>query len=193
MIHGILFNTDKCQILPVRTFAYEMCGVTHLKAFIVFLVSKLRQISYSPNYAVKRRTKRPVLSFINRNFFENKGFILLKYNRLVRPQYALEFWPPSHARDITKLGVLQRWSLPYPTNLIMKSHVVICSLEKRRLRGKLTECFKTLNGFKNVDQLMLLEIYFTWQRRSNTAKLKYKQVNSDCTIFFFTNACTRMR
>ncbi len=57
------------------------------------------------------------------------------------------------------------------------------SLEKRRLRGKLIECFKILN----VDRYKLFIIDETLRTRNNGLKLKYRQVNSDCAIFFFTN------
>ncbi len=47
-----------------------------------------------------------MLGFINVNFsFKNKNIILLMYISLVRPhlEYAVQFWSPHHAKDITKL------------------------------------------------------------------------------------------
>ncbi len=61
------------------------------------------------------------------------------------------------------------------------------SLEKHRLRGKLIECFKILNGFTNIDRSKLFMIDGTLRTRNNGIKLKCRQVNSDCTKFFFTN------
>ncbi len=65
------------------------------------------------------------------------------------------------------------------------------SLEKRHLRGKLIECFKILNGFTNVDKSKLFVIDDTLRTRNNGIKLKCRQVNSDCTTFFFTNVVVR--
>ncbi len=67
---------------------------------------------------------------------------------------------------------------PYEERL---SHLNLFSLETRRLRGKLIECFKILNGFINVDPNKLLLMDDSTLTRNNGAKLKYRQVNSDCT------------
>ncbi len=61
------------------------------------------------------------------------------------------------------------------------------SLEKRRLRGKLTECFKILKGFTSVDASKLFSVYDTSRTRGNGVKLRCKQVQLDRTKFFFTN------
>ncbi len=57
--------------------------------------------------------------------------------------------------------------------------------------GKLIERFKILNGFTYVDKSKLLMIDDTLQTRNNGIKLKCRQVNSDCTKFFFTNIVVR--
>ncbi len=56
--------------------------------------------------------------------------------------------------------------------------------EKRRLRGKLIEVSKILDGFTNVDISALFEIDDTTRTRNNGTKLKCGQINSDCTKFF---------
>ncbi len=63
--------------------------------------------------------------------------------------------------------------------------------EKRRLRGKLIECFKSLTGFTNVDNFTLFEIDDTSRTRNNGTKLKCRQMNSDCTKFFLSSVATR--
>ncbi len=65
------------------------------------------------------------------------------------------------------------------------------TLGKRRLRGKLVESLRILDDFTNVDKSTLSEIDDTFLTRNNGTKLKYEQVNSDCTIFFFTKVVTR--
>ncbi len=65
------------------------------------------------------------------------------------------------------------------------------SLGKRRLRGKLIECFKILKGFTNVDASKLFSVNDTSRTRSNGVKLRCKQVQLDSTKFFFTNDVVR--
>ncbi len=63
------------------------------------------------------------------------------------------------------------------------------SHDKRRLRGKLIECFKILNGFAKVDKFRLFEIDDSSQTRNNDTKLKYRQLNSDSTKNFIHQRC----
>ncbi len=109
----------------------------------------------------------------------------------------MQFWSPHHAKDIVKLEGVQRRATkmipslrnkPYEERL---AYLNLFSLEKRRLRGQLIECFKILNGFTNVDASKLFMMDDTTRTRNNGAKLKCKQVHSDCTKFFFTNAVVR--
>ncbi len=65
------------------------------------------------------------------------------------------------------------------------------SLEKQRLRGKIIECFKILKGFTNVDASKMFSIENTSRTRNNEIKLRCKQVQLDCTKFFFTNDVVR--
>ncbi len=65
------------------------------------------------------------------------------------------------------------------------------SLEKRRLRGKLTECFKVLKEFTNVDTNRLFLTDDSSRTRSNEVKLRCKQLHLDCTKFFFINDVVR--
>ncbi len=71
------------------------------------------------------------------------------------------------------------------------SHQKLFSLQKRLPRGKPIECFKILPGFANVDPTKLFVRDDLTRTRNNGAKLKCRQVHSDCTKFFFTNAVVR--
>ncbi len=71
------------------------------------------------------------------------------------------------------------------------SHLNLFYLEKRWLRGRLIECFKTFKAFTNVDTTNLFEIDDSTRTRNNGAKLECRQVHSDCTKFFFTNVVDR--
>ncbi len=109
----------------------------------------------------------------------------------------VQFWSPHHVKDIAKLEGVQRRAtkmIPSSRNKSFEERLSILnmfSLEKRRLRGKLIECFKLLNGFTNVDTSILFMIDDTLRTRNNGLKLKCRQANSDCTKVFFTNIVVR--
>ncbi len=65
------------------------------------------------------------------------------------------------------------------------------SLEKRRLQGKISECFNMLNGFTNVDVSSMFPIDRGSRARSNGVKLRCKRVQMDCTKFSFANDVIR--
>ena len=200
------FNVDKCQVLQVGTrnkkFDYEMRGiklksVQCVKDLGVKIASNLK---FSQQCVDATNKANRMLGFIKRNFlFKNKDVILPLYTSLVRPhlEYAVQFWSPHHAKDIAKLEGVQRRATKMIPSLRNKSYeerlstLNMFSLEKRRLRGKLIECFKILNGFTNVDRSKVFMIDDTLRTRNNGIKLKCRQVNSDCTKFFFTNIVVR--
>ncbi len=137
---------------------------------------------------------------INRNFsFKNKDVTLPLYISLVRPhlEYAVQFWAPHHAKDIAKLEAVQRRATKMIPSLRNKSYeerlarLSLFSLEKRRLRGKIIECFKILKIFTNVDASKLFSISSTSRTRNKGIKLRCKEVQLDCTNFFFTNDVVR--
>ncbi len=77
----------------------------------------------------------------------------------------VQFWFPHHAKVIAKLSVQLRAnemipSLRKKTYEERLTHLNLFSLESRRLRGKLIECFKTLNGFTNVHPTKLFLLIF---------------------------------
>ncbi len=90
---------------------------------------------------------------------------------------------PHQVNDIAKFGVQRRATKmipssrnkPYEERL---SHLNLLSLEKRRLRGKLIECFKILNGVTNVDPTKLSETNDSTRPRSNGDELQCRQVHS---------------
>ncbi len=98
--------------------------------------------------------------------FKNKGVTLTLYNSLVRPhlEYLVQFWSPHQTKDFLILkGVQCRETKNDPfcaTNSRKKklSTLKMFSLEKRRCRGKLIECFKILTGFTSVDKTKLFMI-----------------------------------
>ncbi len=121
------------------------------------------------------------------------------YISLVRPhlEYSVQFWLPHYAKDIANLEVIQCRATKMIPSLRNKSYeerlarLNLFSLEKWCLRGKLIECFRILKGFTNVDANKLFSIDNLSQTRSNGIKLKCRQIELDCTKFFFTNDAVR--
>ncbi len=56
---------------------------------------------------------------------------------------------------------------PYDKRLAARN---MLSLGNRRLRGKLIECFKILNGFRNIEKSTLFEIDDKMRTRDNDIK-----------------------
>ncbi len=121
---------------------------------ILTLVLRLASFSQQCKDAAGKANR--MLGFINRNFsFKNKDVILPMYVSLVRLrlEYAVQFWAPHHAKAIAKLEAVQRRTTKKMTSLCNKPHeerlarLNLFSLGKRRLRRKITECFKILKGF----------------------------------------------
>ncbi|RUM28547.1 MAG: hypothetical protein DSY42_08200 [Aquifex sp.] len=71
------------------------------------------------------------------------------------------------------------------------ARLILFSLEKRRLRGKLIECFKILKGFMNVIANKLFLMGDLSRTRSNGVKVRCRQIQLDCTKFYITNDVVR--
>ncbi len=141
-----------------------------------------------------------MLGFINRNIsFKTIDVILPLYTNLARPhlEYAVQFCLSHHVKDIAKLEAVQRRATKMITSLRNKPYeerlarLNLFSLEKRRLRGKIIQYFKILKGFTNVDASNMSSIDNTSRTRNNEVKIRCKQVQLDCTKFFFTNDVVR--
>ncbi len=125
-----------------------------------------------------------MLGFINRNFsYKHKN--------------AVQFCSPHHTKDIAKLEAVQQRAAKMITSLRIKSYeerfasLNLFSLEKRRLQGKLNECFEIIKGFTSVEVSKLFSFDDTSRTRVNGLKLRCKQVQLDNIKFFFTNDVVR--
>ncbi len=108
----------------------------------------------------------------------------------------MQFWAPQHAKEIAKLEAVQQRATKMITSLRNKPYEerlpqLSVTLENRRLRGKIIEYFKILKGFTNVDASKMFSIDNISRTRSNGVKSRCKQVQLDCTKFFFANDVVR--
>ncbi len=200
------FNANKHYILHVGTrnqkFDNEMNGVKLesvkcVKDLGVSIASNLK-FSWKCKDAAGKANRK--LGFINRNFsFKNKDIILPLFISLVRPyqEHAVQFWSLHHAKDKAKLESVQRRGTKMITSLRNKLYEDrlatrnLFSVEKRRLRGKLT-VFKYLKVSTMWMQVSCsrLTIHAT-RTRNNGVKLRCKLGQLDSTKFFFTNGVVR--
>ena len=114
---------------------------------------------------------------------------------MVRPhlEYAVQFWDPHLIKDIHKLESVQRRATKLIPHLHNKTYeerleeLNLFSLTKRRMRGKLIECFKILKGFSDTEKEDLFTFAPKLPTRGNGLKLRGQRVNLDSTKYFFTN------
>ena len=196
------FNVNKCQMLQIgslnKKYCYSMMGqnikTTPTVKDLGVTISANLKFSQQCNEAAKKANR--MLGFIKRNFtYKSKDIILPLYNSLVRPhlEYAVQFWAPHLSKDIHKLESVQRRATKLIPSIRNKPYeerlkdLNLFSLSKRRLRGKLIECFKIIKGYNNVN----IENYFkfapTLPTRGHSLKLKGDKCNLDITKYFFTN------
>ncbi len=108
----------------------------------------------------------------------------------------MQFYSPHHAKDIAKLEAVQcrvaKMILSFRNESCEErlARLHLFSLEKRRLRGELMECFKILKRFTNVDANKLFSIDESSRKGSNGIKFRCKPTELDCTKFF-TNDVVR--
>ncbi len=83
-------------------------------------VSIASNLKFSQQFKDAAGKANRMLVLINRNFsFKNENIILQLYIGLVRShvEYAVQFWPPHHAKDIAKLEAVQRKAMKMITSL----------------------------------------------------------------------------
>ena len=159
----------------------------------VTISNDLKYVKHCKNVCKKAYN---MLGFITRNIeFKTPEVILPLYNSLVRPhlEYAVQFWDPHLNKDKNKLEAVQRRATKMIPSIRTKSYedrlieLDLFSLSKRRLRGKLIECYKILKGLSNVPAERLFTFAPDLPTRGNSLKLRGQAVTLDSTKYFFTN------
>ena len=196
------FNVNKCQVLQVGSnnnkYEYEINGhkinsTSQVKDLGVTITSNLKT---STQCIIAANKANRSLGFIKRNFtYKSSNIVLPLYKSIVRPhlEYAVQFWAPYLVKDIKRLEAVQRRATKLIPSIRNKSYherlkeLNLFSLEKRRARGQLIECFKTLNGFNNVDASKIFTVDHSGRTRGNGMKLKGQRANLDVTKHFYTH------
>jgi hypothetical protein len=168
----LYFNEDKCKIMNIGC---SPVGKTHLimksplgvehelqetqveRDLGVMLDNKLSW-AYQVDHAVQRANL--VLGMLKRTFvhWDVKLFVKL-YTTYVRPhlEYCSAAWTPRFQKDIKKLEQVQRRAtklvpqikfMDYETRL---AKLNLPTLEDRRIRGDLIQCFKIIKGYNDIN------------------------------------------
>lgn len=195
------FNVDKCQILQCgsknKKYNYEMQGhplstTSQVKDLGVIISENLKT---SNQCAAAANKANRALGYIKRNFtYKSEDIILPLYKSIVRPhlEYAVQFWAPHLIKDIEKLEAVQHRATKLIPSLRSKPYherlnkLKLFSVKKRRLRGQLIECFKTLKGLNNVDASRVFTLVGETSTRGHNLKLQGKRANLDIIKNFYT-------
>ena len=169
----MLFNFGKCKCLHIgpgnTSMTYEMGG-TILSTTVK---EKDLGVTMNANMKVSEQCRiaaskgNQVLGMIRRNIsYKDKSLIVPLYKAIVRPhlEYCIQAWSPYLRKDIDMLEKIQRRAtklIPGLRDLRYEERLKECgltTLETRRLRGDQIEVFKILNGYENIDSIILFEI-----------------------------------
>jgi len=162
---GMKFNDEKCKVMSTAhssSYEYELDGVKlqwvlQERDLGVDVTSSLKP-SVQCSKAVA--SAMHVLGIIRRNFvISDKEDFRLLFNGFVRPhlEYCVQVWSPYLKKDIELIERVQRRATKLVKGLKFKSYeerllaLGITSLEQRRVRGDLIQCFRILHGFDKVN------------------------------------------
>ncbi|CAM5122732.1 unnamed protein product [Eretmochelys imbricata] len=161
------FNVDKCKVMHIgknnANYTYNMMGTnlatTNQERDLGVIMDSSLKMSMQGAAAVKKANG--MLGIIKKGI-ENKmeNILLPLYKSKVRPhlEYCIQMWSPHLKKDILALEKVQKratkmirgmeW-VPYEERL---KRLGLFSLEKRRLRGDMTEVYKIMSGVERVNK-----------------------------------------
>jgi len=152
-------------------------------------------LSVSRQCAAASAKGRRMVGFLGRQLpkLDNDEFLRV-YKAFIRPliEFSAAAWNPWLVRDIAELESVQRLATRRLT-LLTGSYeerlraLKLTTLQERRERGDLIECFKILNGFYDIDPKEFFKpssIDFT---RGNAHRLFKQHTRLDVTKFFFSH------
>uniref|UniRef100_A0A8C3SIE1 Uncharacterized protein n=1 Tax=Chelydra serpentina TaxID=8475 RepID=A0A8C3SIE1_CHESE len=163
---------DKCKVMHIKkhnpNYTYKMkeskLAVTTQEGDLGVIVDSCLKTSTQCAAAGKKANR--MLGIIRKGIDNKTENILLPlYKSMVRPhlEYCVQMWSPHCKKDLLELEKVQKRAtkmmrgverLPYEERFI---RLGLFSLEKRRLRGDMTEVYKIMTGAEKVNQ----EVLFT--------------------------------
>jgi hypothetical protein len=179
------FNVDKCSVLHMgktnTKCEYEISSkqlkTSQTERDLGVLVDSKMKFSEHCNGAVNNANA--VLGMIRRTITcKSKDIISRLYKTLVRPklEYCIQAWRPYLKTDTEKLERIQHRAtkmvkecrnFSYTDRL---NYMGLTTLEARRDRGDLIECYKFMRGFNETSK----EVFFTLSGQQRTRGHRYK-------------------
>ena len=164
---GMEFNVNKCKVMHIgrhnQKAAYTMRGIRLATTSEERDIGVLVHDSLKPTRqcAEAARRARGVLTQITKAFhYRNKFTFVNLYKQYVRPhlEFSVPAWSPWTRGDIETLESVQRKAVNMVSGLQATSYkeklaeLGLLSLETRRVQYDLTQAFKVIRGFDQVDR-----------------------------------------
>ena len=208
---GMALHPGKCVVMHFGSrnpqYDYFIGGFKIKTEEIVRDLGVFVENSGHPSAHIDKIAKKAhgLLSQIRRStILRDRSTVTTLYKSFVRPllETSAPAWNPWKRGDIDKLEKVQRRSLrligdlrkvPYESRL---QELDLQSLERRRERGDLIECYKYLNGFNDVNPETLFSFVRDRHCRSTRSysnnNLVAEKTSLDARKFFFTNRVTAL-
>jgi hypothetical protein len=201
------FNEAKCKILHIGRhnpkYSYTMNGTTLdsttcEKDVGVYINDDLKPSTQCSKAASKAST---VLGMMGRSFhYRNKTTWINLYKAYVRPhlEYASPVWNPWYVKDISALEKIQERAVRMCSGLKSNTYenklkeVGLDTLVTRREKIDLTQVWKILHGFDNLDEsIFFSRLRHNTDRTTRAASSEFNLMRTHCNLdvrrHFFSN------
>jgi len=199
------FNSDKCKVMSLgHSVHHDYCMADHSGTHIISRTSEEKDLGIFISDNLKPSVQctkaaaraRSVLGMVRRNFkrLDCEDFLLI-YKTYIRPhlEYAIQAWSPFLQKDIQCLESVQRAATRLISGFKKLSYeerlraAGLTTLEVRRQRGDLIECYKLLTGKENVDPHQFFRLSDNVHGlRGHSLKLSLDRCRLDLRKYFFS-------